>query len=98
MADDDDWETSPEPANLISEKEQRWGAATLPQDADESAKSIADIRKKAADQHAQHAAPNHTFSHGYGGKFGVQEDRAGPKEAISGMREQKRVDAPADQQ
>eukprot|EP00005_Dracoamoeba_jomungandri_P012631 CAMPEP_0174263192 /NCGR_PEP_ID=MMETSP0439-20130205/17541_1 /TAXON_ID=0 /ORGANISM="Stereomyxa ramosa, Strain Chinc5" /LENGTH=99 /DNA_ID=CAMNT_0015348393 /DNA_START=18 /DNA_END=317 /DNA_ORIENTATION=- len=29
---DDDWETDPEPANLISEEEQRWGAATLPQD------------------------------------------------------------------
>jgi len=29
----DDWETDPEPANPLSEKEKRWGAKTLPDDA-----------------------------------------------------------------
>ena len=29
IEEEDDWETDPEPANIISEEEQRWGSSTL---------------------------------------------------------------------
>ncbi|KAL6052235.1 Hematopoietic lineage cell-specific protein [Balamuthia mandrillaris] len=49
-ADDDDWETDPEPANNISEAEQRWGAATLPKDAKDF-RNIDNLRDAVKEQH-----------------------------------------------
>jgi hypothetical protein len=51
--DDDDWETDPEPANPISEKEQRRGAATLPSDRKDFG-SVHDLREQVIEQ--DHAA------------------------------------------
>jgi hypothetical protein len=51
-AEDDDWETDPEPANTISEKEQRWGAATLPDDS-KGKSDMASLRENVRSQHEQ---------------------------------------------
>eukprot|EP00010_Vexillifera_abyssalis_P004013 CAMPEP_0201552386 /NCGR_PEP_ID=MMETSP0173_2-20130828/15756_1 /ASSEMBLY_ACC=CAM_ASM_000268 /TAXON_ID=218659 /ORGANISM="Vexillifera sp., Strain DIVA3 564/2" /LENGTH=100 /DNA_ID=CAMNT_0047962867 /DNA_START=19 /DNA_END=321 /DNA_ORIENTATION=+ len=45
----DDWETDPEPANQISEKDQRWGAAVLPDDAKDF-KNIHELREETKKQ------------------------------------------------
>eukprot|EP00211_Chloroparvula_japonica_P011034 CAMPEP_0119131624 /NCGR_PEP_ID=MMETSP1310-20130426/10488_1 /TAXON_ID=464262 /ORGANISM="Genus nov. species nov., Strain RCC2339" /LENGTH=103 /DNA_ID=CAMNT_0007122211 /DNA_START=73 /DNA_END=381 /DNA_ORIENTATION=- len=47
--DDDEWETDPEPANLVSEKEQRWGAKHLPQDKKEF-QDMRDLRNQVLEQ------------------------------------------------
>mmetsp|Transcript_32547 Transcript_32547/g.50904 ORF Transcript_32547/g.50904 Transcript_32547/m.50904 type:complete len:97 (-) Transcript_32547:79-369(-) len=50
--DDDEWETDPEPANLVSPQEQRWGAKTLPQDKKEF-QDMKDLRQQVINQHKE---------------------------------------------
>mmetsp|Transcript_8297 Transcript_8297/g.11124 ORF Transcript_8297/g.11124 Transcript_8297/m.11124 type:complete len:99 (-) Transcript_8297:825-1121(-) len=50
--DDDEWETDPEPANLVTPMEQRWGAKHLPQDRKEF-KDMKDLREQVIQQHKE---------------------------------------------
>jgi len=54
-AEDDDWETDPEPANPVSEAQQRWGAATLPDDA-KDVTNLTDLRESVKSQHDEASA------------------------------------------
>lgn len=78
--EDDDWETDPDFINDVTEQEQRWGSRTVEGsgrnaaaiDMDklrrETEESDAKLKKKLLTE-----GPNASF--GYGGKFGVEQDR-----------------------
>lgn len=75
----DDWETDPDFENDVSEKEQRWGAKTVAGSGHQEHINIHDLRQTVSSEHTNlkqkelEAMPK--ASHGYGGKFGIQEDR-----------------------
>ncbi|KAK1785182.1 hypothetical protein P4O66_018595, partial [Electrophorus voltai] len=85
----DDWETDPDFENDVTEKEQRWGAKTVEGSGHQEhinhcslstmLSSIHKLREKVSSEHndlKQKELENMPqASHGYGGKFGVQEDR-----------------------
>ncbi|KAF5300610.1 hypothetical protein FQR65_LT09142 [Abscondita terminalis] len=77
---DDDWETDPDFVNDVNEVEQRWGAATIEGSGRTAgAINMEQLRKETEESDALKKkkelieGPNSAF--GYGGKFGVQEDR-----------------------
>ncbi|XP_042265522.1 src substrate cortactin-like isoform X4 [Thunnus maccoyii] len=75
----DDWETDPDFENDVSEKEQRWGAKTVAGSGHQEHINIHRLRETVSTEHTSlkqkelEAMPK--ASHGYGGKFGVQQDR-----------------------
>ncbi|XP_051793673.1 src substrate cortactin isoform X5 [Acanthochromis polyacanthus] len=76
---DDDWETDPDFENDVSEKEQRWGAKTVAGSGHQGHININQLRDTVSCEHTnlkQKEMETMTkASHGYGGKFGVQQDR-----------------------
>ncbi|XP_075423733.1 src substrate cortactin isoform X2 [Ascaphus truei] len=77
--DADDWETDPDFVNDVSEKEQRWGAKTVEGSGHQAHINIHALRENVSQEHQsqreheQQVGPQ--ASHGYGGKFGVEQDR-----------------------
>uniref|UniRef100_A0A7N6F6U4 SH3 domain-containing protein n=1 Tax=Anabas testudineus TaxID=64144 RepID=A0A7N6F6U4_ANATE len=75
----DDWETDPDFENDVSEKEQRWGAKTVVGSGHQEHIDIHHLRETVSSEHTdlkQKELDNMPkASHGYGGKFGVQQDR-----------------------
>ncbi|CAH2095051.1 unnamed protein product [Euphydryas editha] len=74
-ADADDWETDPDFVNDVTEQEQRWGPGGRHVEAIDMAKLREEVFEadKKAKQKEYEEGPKPSF--GYGGKFGVQEDR-----------------------
>ncbi|KAG1676607.1 Src substrate cortactin [Nymphon striatum] len=77
---DDDWETDPDFVNDVSEEEQRWGSKTIEGSGRTSGPiNISELRHQVAEDDAKikkkqlESGPK--ASYGYGGKFGVQQDR-----------------------
>ncbi|KAF5276900.1 hypothetical protein FQA39_LY06451 [Lamprigera yunnana] len=77
---DDDWETDPDFVNDVNEVEQRWGASTV----EGSGRTAGAINMEQLRRETEEAdalkkkkdlidGPNSSF--GYGGKFGIQQDR-----------------------
>ncbi|XP_054999069.1 src substrate cortactin isoform X2 [Sorex araneus] len=77
--DADDWETDPDFVNDVSEKEQRWGAKTVQGSGHQEHINIHQLRENVFQEHQSlkekelEAGPK--ASHGYGGKFGVEQGR-----------------------
>lgn len=75
----DDWETDPDFENDVSEKEQRWGAKTVAGSGHQEHIDIHQLRETVSTEHTnlkqQELETMPKASHGYGGKFGVQQDR-----------------------
>ncbi|MBN3311485.1 SRC8 protein, partial [Atractosteus spatula] len=75
----DDWETDPDFVNDVSEKEQRWGAKTVEGSGHQEHINIHKLRENVSVEHCklkeQELENMPKASHGYGGKFGVQQDR-----------------------
>ncbi|XP_039604982.1 src substrate cortactin-like isoform X2 [Polypterus senegalus] len=75
----DDWETDPDFVNDVSEKEQRWGAKTVEGSGHQEHINIHKLRENVSEEHQslkQVELENMPkASHGYGGKFGIQQDR-----------------------
>ena len=77
-SDDDDWETDPDFVNAASERDKRFGrTATNPEAAivDDSVGSVQQVREKAVQAHEaakERERGTGYFSHGYGGKYGIQ--------------------------
>ncbi|KAJ8416180.1 hypothetical protein AAFF_G00382020 [Aldrovandia affinis] len=75
----DDWETDPDFENDLTEKEQRWGAKTVEGSGHQEHINIHKLRENVSTEHShlkQKELENMPkASHGYGGKFGVQQDR-----------------------
>ncbi|KAL1246930.1 hypothetical protein QQF64_034685 [Cirrhinus molitorella] len=75
----DDWETDPDFENDVSEKEQRWGAKTVAGSGHQEHINIHKLRERVSSEHSelkQKELENMPkASHGYGGKFGLQQDR-----------------------
>ncbi|KAJ8709021.1 hypothetical protein PYW07_008847 [Mythimna separata] len=75
LAEADDWETDPDFVNDVTEHEQRWG----PGGRNVEAIDMAKLREEVFEADSQskkkqyEAGPKPSF--GYGGKFGVQQDR-----------------------
>lgn len=77
---DDDWETDPDFVNDVTEEEQRWGSKTVEGSGHVSdAVNIQELREQVTQDDAAYKKkvleeqPKASF--GYGGKFGVQNDR-----------------------
>ncbi|KAI1889592.1 hypothetical protein AGOR_G00164510 [Albula goreensis] len=77
--ENDDWETDPDFENNVSEKEQRWGAKTVAGSGHHEHINIHELRENVSTEHStlkqKELESMPKASHGYGGKFGVQEDR-----------------------
>lgn len=80
QAGDDDWETDPDFVNDVTEQEQRWGSKTVEGSGHVTdAVNIGELRQQVAKDDAAYKKrvleelPK--ASYGYGGKFGVQNDR-----------------------
>uniref|UniRef100_A0AAQ5ZD44 SH3 domain-containing protein n=1 Tax=Amphiprion ocellaris TaxID=80972 RepID=A0AAQ5ZD44_AMPOC len=75
----DDWETDPDFENDLSEKEQRWGAKTVAGSGHQEHIDIHRLRETVSTEHTslkqKELETMPKASHGYGGKFGVQQDR-----------------------
>ncbi|TRY95461.1 hypothetical protein DNTS_000434 [Danionella cerebrum] len=75
----DDWETDPDFENDVSEKEQRWGAKTVVGSGHQEHINIHKLRQTVSSEHGELKQKEldrmPKASHGYGGKFGVQQDR-----------------------
>ncbi|KAG5840019.1 hypothetical protein ANANG_G00211740 [Anguilla anguilla] len=75
----DDWETDPDFENDVTEKEQRWGAKTVAGSGHQEHINIHTLRENVSTEHShlkqQELETMPKASHGYGGKFGVQQDR-----------------------
>ncbi|KAK5650833.1 hypothetical protein RI129_001862 [Pyrocoelia pectoralis] len=77
---DDDWETDPDFVNDVNEVEQRWGSSTIEGSGRTAgAINMDQLRKETEEADALKKkkdlidGPNPSF--GYGGKFGIQQDR-----------------------
>ncbi|XP_053709271.1 src substrate cortactin-like [Synchiropus splendidus] len=77
--DGDDWETDPDFENDVSEKEQRWGAKTVSGSGHQEHINIHKLRETVSTEHTslkqKELETMPSAAHGYGGKFGVQQDR-----------------------
>ncbi|XP_056269296.1 src substrate cortactin-like isoform X2 [Pseudoliparis swirei] len=77
--DADDWETDPDFENDVSEREQRWGAKTVEGSGHQEHINIKQLRETVSTEHTsmkqKELETMPKASHGYGGKFGVQQDR-----------------------
>ncbi|KAM9860906.1 src substrate cortactin [Aulostomus maculatus] len=75
----DDWETDPDFENDVSEKEQRWGAKTVVGSGHQEHIDIHHLRETVSTEHSslkqKELETMPKASHGYGGKFGLQQDR-----------------------
>ncbi|XP_043089506.1 src substrate cortactin-like isoform X1 [Puntigrus tetrazona] len=75
----DDWETDPDFENDVSEKEQRWGAKTVAGSGHQEHINIHKLRERVSSEHSELKQKELEHmpkaSHGYGGRFGVQQDR-----------------------
>lgn len=75
----DDWETDPDFVNDVSEKEQRWGAKTVEGSGHQEHINLHKLRENVSQEHSslkqKELDDGPKASHGYGGKFGVEEDR-----------------------
>uniref|UniRef100_A0AAY4DXZ6 SH3 domain-containing protein n=1 Tax=Denticeps clupeoides TaxID=299321 RepID=A0AAY4DXZ6_9TELE len=75
----EDWETDPDFVNDVSEKEQRWGAKTVEGSGHQEHINIHHLREKVSTEHSdlkmKELDDMPKASHGYGGKFGIQQDR-----------------------
>ncbi|XP_026088732.1 src substrate cortactin-like isoform X3 [Carassius auratus] len=75
----DDWETDPDFENDVSEKEQRWGAKTVAGSGHQEHINIHKLRERVSSEHTELKQKELEHmpkaSHGYGGKFGLQQDR-----------------------
>nr|XP_020040976.1 src substrate cortactin isoform X5 [Castor canadensis] len=75
----DDWETDPDFVNDVSEKEQRWGAKTVQGSGHQEHINIHQLRENVFQEHQtlkeKELETGPRASHGYGGKFGVEQDR-----------------------
>ncbi|RLW10198.1 hypothetical protein DV515_00002517 [Chloebia gouldiae] len=75
----DDWETDPDFVNDVSEKEQRWGAKTVNGSGHQGHINIHQLRENVFQEHQnlkeRELQTGPKASHGYGGKFGVEQDR-----------------------
>ncbi|XP_074129407.1 src substrate cortactin isoform X6 [Sminthopsis crassicaudata] len=75
----DDWETDPDFVNDVSEKEQRWGAKTVKGSGHQEHINIHKLRENVFQEHQtlkeKELETGPKASHGYGGKFGVEQDR-----------------------
>uniref|UniRef100_A0A3Q2QVB6 Cortactin n=1 Tax=Fundulus heteroclitus TaxID=8078 RepID=A0A3Q2QVB6_FUNHE len=75
----DDWETDPDFENDVSEKEQRWGAKTVAGSGHQEHIDIHQLRETVSTEHTslkqKELDDMPKASHGYGGRFGVQQDR-----------------------
>uniref|UniRef100_A0A672TJW4 Cortactin n=1 Tax=Strigops habroptila TaxID=2489341 RepID=A0A672TJW4_STRHB len=75
----DDWETDPDFVNDVSEKEQRWGAKTVKGSGHQEHINIHELRENVFQEHQnlkeKELETGPKASHGYGGKFGVEQDR-----------------------
>ncbi|KAM6159466.1 src substrate cortactin [Rhynchocyon petersi] len=75
----DDWETDPDFVNDVSEKEQRWGAKTVQGSGHQEHINIHKLRENVSQEHQslkeKELETGPRASHGYGGKFGVEQDR-----------------------
>uniref|UniRef100_A0A8C1GK81 Cortactin n=1 Tax=Cyprinus carpio TaxID=7962 RepID=A0A8C1GK81_CYPCA len=75
----DDWETDPDFENDVSEKEQRWGAKTVAGSGHQEHINIHKLRERVSSEHSELKQKELEHmpraSHGYGGKFGLQQDR-----------------------
>lgn len=75
----DDWETDPDFVNDVSEKEQRWGARTVAGSGHQEHINIHKLRENVFQEHQtlkeKELETGPKASHGYGGKFGVEQDR-----------------------
>uniref|UniRef100_A0A8C6ZM71 Cortactin n=1 Tax=Nothoprocta perdicaria TaxID=30464 RepID=A0A8C6ZM71_NOTPE len=75
----DDWETDPDFVNDVSEKEQRWGAKTVNGSGHQEHINIHQLRENVFQEHQnlkeKELETGPKASHGYGGKFGVEQDR-----------------------
>uniref|UniRef100_A0A8D2QDU7 Cortactin n=1 Tax=Zonotrichia albicollis TaxID=44394 RepID=A0A8D2QDU7_ZONAL len=75
----DDWETDPDFVNDVSEKEQRWGAKTVNGSGHQEHINIHQLRENVFQEHQnlkeRELQTGPKASHGYGGKFGVEQDR-----------------------
>uniref|UniRef100_A0A224YUV4 Cortactin n=1 Tax=Rhipicephalus zambeziensis TaxID=60191 RepID=A0A224YUV4_9ACAR len=77
---DDDWETDPDFVNDVTEEEQRWGSKTVEGSGHVTESvNIAELREQVAKDDAAYKKrvleEQPKASYGYGGKFGVQNDR-----------------------
>ncbi|KAJ8272330.1 hypothetical protein COCON_G00111890 [Conger conger] len=76
---EEDWETDPDFENNVSEKEQRWGAKTVVGSGHQEHINIHELRQNVSAEHGvlkqKELESMPKASHGYGGRFGVQEDR-----------------------
>uniref|UniRef100_A0A8D0H782 Cortactin n=1 Tax=Sphenodon punctatus TaxID=8508 RepID=A0A8D0H782_SPHPU len=75
----DDWETDPDFVNDVSEKEQRWGAKTVQGSGHQEHINIHQLRENVSQEHQtlkeKELETGPKASRGYGGKFGVEQDR-----------------------
>ncbi|NXN19756.1 SRC8 protein, partial [Indicator maculatus] len=75
----DDWETDPDFVNDVSEKEQRWGAKTVKGSGHREHINIHQLRENVFQEHQnlkeKELETGPKASYGYGGKFGVEQDR-----------------------
>ncbi|XP_043960414.1 src substrate protein p85-like isoform X6 [Gambusia affinis] len=75
----DDWETDPDFENDVSEQEQRWGAKTVAGSGHQEHIDIHQLRETVSTEHTslkqKELEDMPKASHGYGGRFGVQQDR-----------------------
>lgn len=77
---DDDWETDPDFINDVTEEEQRWGSKTV-EGSGRTAGAInihelrSEVEKDDAEFKKKVLESGPKASYGYGGKFGVQQDR-----------------------
>ncbi|XP_051885433.1 src substrate cortactin-like isoform X2 [Pristis pectinata] len=79
LDDGDDWDTDPDFVNDLSEKEQRWGAKSVQGSGHQAHINLHELRENVSQEHKslkqKELADGPNASHGYGGKFGVQDDR-----------------------
>ncbi|CAF0804045.1 unnamed protein product [Brachionus calyciflorus] len=73
--DPDEWETDPDFVNNISEKEQRWGSKTVEGSGRQGSVDLEKLKENAKKTSSDTINTAKNFSAGYGGKFGVQQDR-----------------------
>lgn len=77
--DPDEWDTDPDFVNTVTEKEQRWGSKTIQGsgriDSVDIQKLRDEVKQDETKKKKEEVHSSQQFSVGYGGKFGVQQDR-----------------------
>ncbi|KAI3386934.1 hypothetical protein SNEBB_004281 [Seison nebaliae] len=74
--EDDEWETDPDFKNETNEKEQRWGAKTIKNSGKQENINMEKLREEITEVNlTKEKKKKNDQAFGYGGEFGVQEDR-----------------------